>query len=363
MDVADDDGKSLKAECFTLDVGQGACTILYIGDGRAVIIDTGPPSSTVPMQFLRRYVKTIDALIISHNHDDHDGSVTTILQMYPKAIRRIYFLRDGPAGLNKTYRHTKRQWQAGQLLNEPERLESAETPRVLFPRPDDPKPPDRAEGVSLRLYYPTMMDTLDAEAEEASPSRLSNRTSAILGLHCGERTLVLPGDASIEAWRKLHKRVGRRMLADVLVVPHHAGGVSTPTRDEAANRELYETILTPKVGIISVGTANTYKHPKPHAVASLRAAGATVVCTQMTRQCCSQLEDVRPGLITPYSPAQSSPVKSETGSGKPKDVACFGTVVIGINPDEFVIDRLDEHQQKVEGLTAAGYLPLCRPRP
>jgi len=155
--------------------------------------------------------------------------------------------------------------------------------------------------------------------------------------------------------------VGLKLLADVLIVPHHTGRVSTPKRDKATNRELYEKILTPKVGIISVSTANTYKHPKPHAIASLRAAGAAVVCTQITQQCCRHLEKLRLGLITPYSPSQSSPGKSAMGTGKFKDAACFGTVVIGINPDELVIDRLGEHQQKVEGLAAAGYTPLCRP--
>ncbi len=361
MDLADNHGKSLKAECCVLDVGQGSCTILYLGDGRAVIIDAGPCVSAVPLHFLQRYVNTIDALIVSHNHADHDGGVTSILQMYPKAIRRIYFLRDGPAKLNKTYRQTLRQWRAGQLLNAPDRLETTDKPRVLFPHPEDPAPPVRAEGVSLKLYYPTMMDNFEAESEEADQSRQSNRTSAILGLHCGERTLVFPGDASIEAWRMLHKRVGQKMLADILIVPHHAGGVATPARDQAANRELYENILTPKVGIVSVGTANSHKHPKPHSVASLRAVGATVVCTQMTQQCCTQLEKIRPGLITPFSPSQSSPHKSETGSGKTKDVACFGTVVIGISPEELVVDRLDEHQKKVDGLATDGQMPLCRP--
>jgi beta-lactamase superfamily II metal-dependent hydrolase len=62
--------------CYFLDVGQGTSNIVYLGDGRAVVIDGGV-SSGVPLQFLNRYVKAIEALVISHNDKDHQPGPST----------------------------------------------------------------------------------------------------------------------------------------------------------------------------------------------------------------------------------------------------------------------------------------------
>lgn len=370
MDVADTGLKpAIHAECFLVDVGQGACTIIYLGDGRAILIDCGPSISAAMAQFLRRFVVTIDALIISHNHADHDGGVARILQMYPLAIRRIYFLQDAPAKHIKTYRLAKREMAAGQLLNAPERLEAKPKPRILYPNENDPPPPDRAKDIRLLLYYPTFMEALDGE-NEPTAQRRSNRTSAILAVHAGMRTITLPGDASIESWRALRSRMGGKLLTDVVVLPHHGGNVTH--RNAGENQaaygqrssddmaELYSEIISPKLAVISVGSSNRYGHPKQAAIAAVRGAGAKVVCTQMTEQCCANLESIRPGLVQIASPSQSSPIVTTTNSDKSKDVACFGTVVVGIHPNELTIDQLDEHQTAVDRLAASGTPVLCR---
>ena len=59
--------------CFT-DVGQGDCTLIY-SRGRTALIDTGTPKSAHKLckSLKAKGIKTIDALIITHFHDDHYG--------------------------------------------------------------------------------------------------------------------------------------------------------------------------------------------------------------------------------------------------------------------------------------------------
>ncbi len=68
--------------CFT-DVGQGDCTLIY-SRGRTALIDTGTPESAHKLcKSLRsKGIKTIDALIITHFHDDHYGGANEIAEMF-----------------------------------------------------------------------------------------------------------------------------------------------------------------------------------------------------------------------------------------------------------------------------------------
>ena len=84
-------------ECWFLDVGQGASNVILLPNNRAIVIDCGPKGSNETIQLLKRYTDTLEALIITHNHSDHDGNVAEILCAFPRAIRRIYFLRDKQA--------------------------------------------------------------------------------------------------------------------------------------------------------------------------------------------------------------------------------------------------------------------------
>ncbi len=90
-------------ECWFLDVGQGLSNIIYLGGSRAIVIDCGPTGSNATIEFLKKYVDTIESLIISHNHSDHDGNVAKLLSAYPCAIRNINLLVDGKLDLRKTY--------------------------------------------------------------------------------------------------------------------------------------------------------------------------------------------------------------------------------------------------------------------
>ena len=62
-----------------------------------------------------------------------------------------------------------------------------------------------------------------------------------------------------------------------------------------------------EVVVFSVGTTNGHKHPRPDVIAAMRDSGAHVMCTQITSQCCTDLESVRPAVIGPLIvPGRSS---------------------------------------------------------
>src|SRR3954467_13774923 len=83
-----------------LDGGQGDATLIREG-GKTVLIDAGP--STQIAAYLRSLsVDTIDLVIASHNHSDHIGGMTTVLQT--AAVR--FYLDNGIAHTTATYRQT-----------------------------------------------------------------------------------------------------------------------------------------------------------------------------------------------------------------------------------------------------------------
>ncbi len=343
----------MKVQTRFVDVGQGTCNIILIGDKRAIIIDAGPPDNKALLQFLKRYVMRIEALIISHNHADHDGGVARILENYPKAIKRIYFLQDSPPETIRTYLLAKREAEAGRLLKHPERLEAGDRPMIIFPRAEDAQPGDatRFADISLKLLFPAMMDNLSAQRGAGD----KNATSAILAFFCGRRSVLFPGDASEAAWKSLHDRLGTPIACDIMVAPHHGGKLF-----DCQPASFYGTLVAPKVVIFSTGTANAYGHPDADMVRNATASGAKVICTQITSQCHPDLEQLRPGVLTPVFPSLSTPLLQLNNRGRSLNVACASTVIATISSDAVTIAGIDSHQAAVDRLPARGGHPLCR---
>ncbi|MBM4094905.1 MAG: MBL fold metallo-hydrolase [Planctomycetes bacterium] len=346
------------AECHFLDVGQGTSNVILLGDRRGIVIDCGV-SGRVPLQLLRRYVDQVVALIVSHNDRDHHGGAAAIIAAYPNAIDRVYFLQDRPVERIRLYAVVRRALEEGSLDTPPVRLERDDTPRVLFSDP--------TKGLSVELFFPTFQDNLDAQ-DAVQP----NETSAVLVLFCGKRKLVYPGDASIGDWRRIRDRLNGPITADIVGVPHHGGNITErQQRGESAAeyearvqqdlRWLYAEAVRCKFAVVSVGTSNPYGHPKRAVVSALTASGACVVCTQITRQCHDDLEQLRPGVRRPDYPSQSRGGRDLTSGGRSRNVACAGTVISEVGPESVIIHRFDDHQHGVDGLmTSAIGHPLCR---
>ncbi len=76
-------------EVFFLDVAQGTCQVIMLGQRRAIVIDCGIRNDRIVLQFLRRMgVEHIERLIVSHCHGDHIGGAVSVLGAFQNPISR-----------------------------------------------------------------------------------------------------------------------------------------------------------------------------------------------------------------------------------------------------------------------------------
>ena len=352
--MPDGNREKAKCECWFLDVGQGSANVILLGGGKAIVIDCGPVGAEQTRQFLKghAHVDTIEALIITHNDTDHDGHAAAVIEAYPNAIKDIYVLADRNVEeilLRKTLTRLMQNEKGEYPI--PKRLESdGDAPRILFSEND----------ITLKVIYPDLTATWQAEM---STSRRANRTSAILRLSCGERKIVFSSDATIESWDYIASKVIGEipLLCDVMTVPHHGGKISIG--DEAAcQQRLYSEIIRPIYGIISVGSNNISGHPLAECITALRRAGVKVLCTQMTPQCCEDIENIRPLRRTISRPARSDRKVNKSSTGRSRHVACFGSVVAEISSEAVRISNLATFEQDMVSFgQVPGFTPICRP--
>lgn len=359
---------SFTAECYFLDVGQGACQVVNLGDGSAIVIDCGA-SYRVLGDLLRRrlQIKRIAALILSHNHRDHVGGAPGLVRQYRKAIDRIYFLQDRPAEEMQTLRYfsfLRTECEQGHI---PEPIPLIRHQDSLWLNNFDDVP----TAVHLEVLFPGIFDNIDGQA-----SGNPNYTSGVLLLRCGTKRILFPGDAEIDAWRSINRvRHGRSVDCDVMGIPHHGGQIVRYKKKNETYAELHDAItddlnwlytraIKSFIAIVSVGTSNSYpdQHPLPPQINAVKESGACVMCTQMTSRCSDDLERLRPGVLAPQTaPTQSQPTTTTNSHGESSNLACAGTVIVQIGPNEIRVDRQSEHQDSIDTkLVSASDHPLCR---
>lgn len=238
-----------------LDVGQGDA--ILVTDGAAsVLVDTGPGDAVVAA-CARNHVTHLDAVIVTHLHDDHVGGLEALL---------------GVASVDE----------------------------VLVP-----------EGVELAVEGPEVGElslgdvvragrfSLTVLAPDAPVGGLENEDSLVLALSYadeGGRTLeaLLTGDAERDVTDPLVAE-GAVGDVDLLKVGHHGSEVSVSAEAAAA--------LDPEVSVASAGEGNAYGHPDPACVEVLEAAGSRFLCTKDAGDVC-----VEPGADGPVVSCQRGEV-------------------------------------------------------
>ena len=328
----------IAAECYFLDVGQASAHVLDLGLGRAIVIDCGGPFD-VALELLDRLgIKRIAAIALTHNHVDHSAGIRRVIEQYRKQIDLIAFLQD-----ERAQRLMRRR--VLQFLLKEAKQKNIPKPVCLQRRPDR-RYLHRGADVSVEIVYPDFMENLEAQA-----TGRENACSAVLRLTCGSRTIVFPGDAELTVWKAIHGERGTPIVCDVLAVPHHGGQVVRQQRAGETNDDFYTAIrpeydwlytdcIQPEYAIISAGTDNSHNHPIPVHLDALRDAGAKILCTQITERCHSNVARFAPAVLQP----QSLPGHAK---GRKPGVACAGTVLVQIGPDEIYVDRFDEHRQEI----------------
>jgi competence protein ComEC len=341
----------MSARCYFLDVGQGTSNVILLGNRRAIVIDTGPRADVV-LQVLRDYgVQEIEALIVSHNDYDHDGGVPEIWINFRNAVKTVHLLRDREkVDRIKLFSIIEDEIEADTWSGSVYRLEVNKGQiQTLWT--------DAVAKLSLDLISPTFMENLRA--------RSHNETSAILVFSCDGRKIVFPADSTIKQWQRIQKRRGGQPIqCEIHAVSHHGGVVwkkQSAKKIESKLKWLYSEVIPSKHAIISVGSANTYGHPRKEVIHALKSTDTAILCTQITQQCCTNIKNLRPGVISPATASQSKPFTVLNTKDGSCDVACAGSVNADISTAQVEISRLQEHQDAVDQLNTSPHgKPMCR---
>ena len=237
-------------EIHMIDVGQGDGIALRTPRGKWILVDAGPASPSydagekrIVPYLLRKGVRTIDALIITHPDLDHFGGARSVIEMlrvqnvYEPGVPVAKALFDSlivSAGRRGAQWHHVRSGT-----------------RVVI------------DDVALDFLYP---DSISLDASEAA-----NDFSAVFRLRFGRFSALFLGDVSTVVEEQLVRRYGDGLDIDLLKVGHHGSATST-------GAELL-TQTTPAVALVPVGRRNRYRHPNPGVLERLDAAGVRVLRT------------------------------------------------------------------------------------
>jgi competence protein ComEC len=234
------------AEVVFLPVGQGDAILLLDGQGHSLLVDTGgslvagldPGTRVVRPALLRRGVRRLDVLALSHGDADHTaGAEALIREFKPLEIWTSQDLGDlGPPILAAAR-------EVGARVREA---------------------PRRAQlgGLEVRRVDPPW------EAGEAT-GLSRNEQSVILEVGLRGARFLLTGDA---------EQVGEARALDelrpvhVLKVAHHGSRTSSSDGFLARTRA--------RVAVVQAGRGNRFGHPHREVVAKHRAHGAVVLGTQ-----------------------------------------------------------------------------------
>ena len=242
-----------------LDVGQGDAILVTDGSS-SLLVDTGPGDAVVEA-CARSHVTHLDAVLVTHLHDDHVGGIEAL---------------GGVVSVSEV------------LVAEGVTLEAGDVPVSAVRRGDVV----RVGRFSLEVLSPS-----------GPVDGLENEDSVVCSLAYEDeqgRTLraLLTGDAERDVTDALVE-AGDVGDVDLLKVGHHGSEVSVSEGAAAA--------LMPEVSVASVGEGNAYGHPDPACVEILEDVGSTFLCTMDVGDVC-----VEPGVEGPVVSCQRGSVRDAT---------------------------------------------------
>jgi competence protein ComEC len=209
-----------------LDVGQGLAVVVQTRH-HVLLFDAGPAfagglnsGEAVVLPFLRQQgIRRLDRLVLSHDHADHSGGI--------QAVREGFNI-DEEIGTDRGM-----PCRAGD--------------RWLW------------DGVQFEFLHPD---------ESHWPI---NEGSCVLRVRAGTHSMLLTGDIEAAAEAHLLQTSSEKLVADVIVVPHH-GSRSSSTADFVA-------AVSPRYALVPAGWANRWGFPKTEVRERYEAAGAQVEVT------------------------------------------------------------------------------------
>jgi competence protein ComEC len=243
-----------------LDVGQGDGLIIRTPHGRTIVIDAGGilergatidgrspaerSAERIVIPYLQRAgITSIDLLVLTHPHGDHVGGAAAILRMMQVGWVADSGQRYGGHAYNDALAAA---WMRGVPVVVPacrQRWVDDEV-TLTFLSPCGPPFTDGANDV--------------------------NENSLVVLVEYGALRALFMGDAGFQSEERLLTE-GVDLRADVLKVGHHGSAYSSSTA--------FIEAVHPRIAIVSVGRHNTFGHPAPVTLETLRTVGASIFRT------------------------------------------------------------------------------------
>jgi competence protein ComEC len=218
------------------DVGQGMALLIETEHHR-LLYDSGPfyslgsdGGNRVIVPYLNaRGINHLDAMIITHNDNDHSGGAISIMQNIRVGWVASSLAATSPIVLAAPqHRHC----QAGQSW--------------IW------------DGVRFDMLHPM-------PASYGNAQLTPNARSCTLKLTADAGSILLAGDIGAKEEQALLERDRSRLQSNVLLAPHHGSGTSS-TSD-------FLRAVHPQLALFQVGYRNRYHHPKPEIFARYGALG------------------------------------------------------------------------------------------
>jgi len=238
-----------------VDVGQGDSIIVHAPSGRSLLIDGGGSPFTptgsqeigqwavVPALY-REGIKRLDAIIVTHAHDDHVGGLTEVIGQVPVGMIL------GTADARPTPNYDKL-------------LEAAKEKKIPVIQAKAGQIFNLGGGITAEALYP-------ASRPASQPESDANNSSTVIKLSYKQISFLFTGDLPQEQEAEL-SGASTRLAGTVLKVPHHG------SRDSLNSAFL--SAVRPAWAVISVGAGNSFGHPDGQTLEKLRAAKTKVFRT------------------------------------------------------------------------------------
>lgn len=215
-----------------IDVGQGNCTLVYLGD-TAILVDSGEVGAA---QTVINYIKNLgidelDCVLVTHPHSDHMGAMTKILYEFKIKDLIMPEIPEDIIPTNSTY----------------EKFLTAVS--------------DNAENVipaEAGMTYSYGEMNLEILAPLHGYDNL-NDMSAVSRVSYGETSVMFMGDASTAVEKEL-LNTDRDFSADIINIGHHGS--------KTASSQKWLEAVNPEFAVICCGSCNEYGHP--HSVVTER---------------------------------------------------------------------------------------------
>jgi competence protein ComEC len=225
-----------------IDVGQADCIFIHSPDGHNMLIDAGnnDDAATVTSYLAAQNVVKIDVLIGTHPHEDHIGSMNTVIQNFE--IGQIYLPKVSVN--NRTFANVLAAVkQKGLKINSP------------------------VAGSSIALDSSVQVKFL---APNSVTYDELNDYSIVLQLVYGETKFMFTGDAEQTSEKEILARFSD-LKVDVLKVGHHGSNSSTTAA--------FLKAVAPQYAVVSVGKYNQYGYPSQEVTNRLEQARVKVYRT------------------------------------------------------------------------------------